>query len=158
MKKLLYILGFLWCLPVSFLGWIFLGILALFDQIEDVEFLPNLSFVWEAKEGSWWDKKGIGWYGWVLGNNIILYQDFDNDRKNRSFIHETEHVVQNYIWGIFFYPVYYLASCYIWLFLKSKHSYLDNPFEIQARIAAGQPKHIPKALWLHGPDDRWAWW
>jgi hypothetical protein len=158
LKKLLYILGFLWCLPVSILGWIFLGILTLFKQIDEIKVLPNLAFVWEIKKETWFHKLGIDWFGWVFGNNIILYEDIDKVRKYRSFYHELEHVMQNYCWGIFFYPAYILESSYLWLFKKKVHAYLFNHFERAARKAAGQPVEISPSNWLDGPKDRWPWW
>jgi len=44
--------------------------------------------------------------------------------------HEHVHVRQAHVWGPFFLPAYLLAS--LWLYLRGKDAYRQNPFERQA--------------------------
>lgn len=158
MSTIYNVFGFIWVLPVSILIWIFLGILYLFRQISEIRVDKDLAFVWEVASGTWFYRVGGGWWGWSAGNNVILYSDVDKARKSANYIHEKEHVVQQYAWGIFFFPAYIVESVSLWLLKKNKHSYYCNHFERGAREAAGQPIDIPKKEWRDGPNDRWAWW
>lgn len=51
--------------------------------------------------------------------------------------HEQAHVRQAERWGPLFIPAYLAAS--LWIHLRGGHYYLDNPFEIDARRACGEP-------------------
>jgi hypothetical protein len=42
--------------------------------------------------------------------------------------------------------------------IYTKHAYLDNWFERQAREKAGQLVDVPPYRWMHGKDDVWPWW
>jgi len=42
------------------------------------------------------------------------------------------------------------------IFVRDKHSYYDNPFEVAARRAAGQTVTPPPGGW--SGRDRWVWW
>jgi hypothetical protein len=156
-NKLLNILGFIWCLPVSILLWIFGLMLTFFGQIESIHVLKNLVFVWNFKKDSPFCKEEK-WFGWSIGNNIFLYIDFEEAIISNSFIHELTHSKQNYQWGVFFLPAYIINTIWIWLLYKKKHIYIDNYFERQARKAAGQPIYIPRDSWIDGPNDRNPWW
>lgn len=156
-----YLLGFLWTLPTSLLGWIFFGIAYLFGVFEKVQATKELIFIWDLKENSKFCKKlfsGRGWAGFSIGNNVILLEYSDSDRHLRTFKHEREHCLQQYCWGILFFPVYLLSSVYVYLMYPDLHSYYDNPFEVQARRSAGQNVKIPKENWADGSNDRWIWW
>lgn len=127
-------------------------------------------------EGVWWDWDGWcwhwdvnrnsnfykesmkGWWGFVIGSNIVYVDYFPKEKRYKTHIkHEKKHVWQNYTWNIFFYPAYITCSIYIYCFQWNKHAYLDNPFEIAARKAAGQKINIPITEWTKGPNDRWPW-
>ena len=160
MQKLLTILGFTWTLVNSIIGWIFLLILYLCKQIENVEVRKGLVFCWDVDNNSWFYKKslaGNGWGGFCIGNNIVILDLYPIEKYGRSFSHERAHVMQTYRWGPLFYPVYILESIRIYLFVPHKHSYYDNFFEVEARSAAGQQVHILRSDW-ESPNDRWAWW
>lgn len=49
--------------------------------------------------------------------------------------HEQVHVRQSERWGPFFLPAYLLAGGWQWV--RGRHPYRDNPFEVQARQIAG---------------------
>lgn len=161
MKSLKYLPGFIWALPASLLTWIFFCIPYWFrGAFESVKMRGDLSIVWDINNKSPFFEKMKGWYGFAAGCNIVVV-DVPKKRDPiwyKGFLkHETAHVHQNYAWGVFFYPIYILISCYLWLFCRNKHAYLDNWFERQARAYAGQEVDIPKENWPEGAD-RWPWW
>ena len=132
--------------------------LVMLGKIESVRVCKNFSIIWDVSNDSWLYSKmhGRGWYGFTLGNNVIVNDDIE--AKKVSLTHENEHVIQNYIFGIFFLPVYFLLMLGIFIFLPEKHSYIDHPFERMARRAAGQKLEYTRDEWPHGSSDRWTWW
>lgn len=48
----------------------------------------------------------------------------------RTHDHEMVHVRQYERWGVFFVPAY--LGCSVWLWIRGRDPYLDNPFEIEA--------------------------
>lgn len=159
MFKFYYILGFLWVVPVSIIGWLFLGLLTLFGQIDCINLYPDLSVVWDLKNTGFFYKKMVRrWFGFVIGCNIVVVDLDDSDKNVRCFMHERRHVLQQYCWGVFFFIAYVFESLRIFLFCKEDHAYLDNRFEIDARKYAGQKIKVPKSEWFDGPEDKWPWW
>lgn len=160
MKSFLYFLGFLWLLPISLLGFV-LGLLLLaLRQIEQVKWRSDFTVVWDLADYGWFFREAFydrGWVGFSFGCHIFV-KDMQEARLDRTLQHEARHCYQQYVLGIFFYPVYVLNSVWIWLFQRGKHSYYDNFFEVAARRAAGQPVKISKERWASGINDRWAWW
>lgn len=65
--------------------------------------------------------------GMTLGHVII---GVSGARLESIRPHEWVHVRQYERWGPFFIPVYLLSSALLWL--KGRHPYWDNPFEIEA--------------------------
>jgi hypothetical protein len=158
--KWYHVLGFLWTLPTSILGWI-LGIILYFSkQIDDVFILKHkLVFCWDLKDSSPFVVKFMQrWYGFSVGNNIFILDEFDSNLTRRSLKHELRHCLQQYVFGVFTGILYLLESLRIWFFCMEKHAYLDNLFEVDARDYAGQPLYIPRSQWVDGPNDRWPWW
>jgi hypothetical protein len=64
----------------------------------------------------------------ALGNNIFVRCSFD---PKEYFPHEYVHVLQYRKYGIMFFVLYGLES--LKQFLKGKHYYFDNKFEVEAR-------------------------
>ena len=155
MKWLAIIFGNIWMLPNTIFSALYLGALALFGQVGFVRF-TSWAIMLQAKKGTWLANKGMKqWAGWASGVFIILRHDYTSCQ--RTVTHEERHVKQQMIFGVLQPILYFLASVFIWVFLRSKHSYLDNPFERDARRAAGQRVDIPRDQW-NDPNDRWAWW
>lgn len=63
----------------------------------------------------------------TLGH-VIIGQDAEMLDRCRE--HELVHVRQYERWGPFFIPAY--LSCSVWLWLRGRNAYLDNPFEVEA--------------------------
>jgi len=153
--------GFLWALPVSLLTWIFFCIpYYLKGAFEKVTMRKDLSIIWDvANDSKFYKKSMTGWYGFVLGCNIVVVDvpSKDDDWWADHLDHETTHVYQNYIFGILFYVVYLIHMAYLLAFCKDKHSYHDNFLERWARKSAGQLVDIPREDWMDGPNDRFPW-
>ena len=160
MRNFLNVVGFIWLLPVNILVWFWLIILLLKGSIEEVTLQPNLALRWDVANDSKLYKlmHKDNWFGFVLGNNVIVVDDDPYEQFAQFIMHENVHVAQNYVFGIFFYPAYFIVSTFIFCFLWEKHAYLDNPFERQARKLAGQRVDIPREEWPQGPHDRWSFW
>jgi hypothetical protein len=159
MFKFYHILGFIWVLPISIIGWVFMAVLSILGQVERLSFYPDLTFVWDLKNKGFFVNAVMGkWFGFTIGNNIIVVDVGDSEVNRRCFLHERRHTMQQYICGVFFYLIYVLESLRIYVFCKDEHAYLDNGFEVDARKYAGQPEKIHKSQWPDGPNDRWPWW
>ena len=63
----------------------------------------------------------------TLGHVVV---GLDEDRLNRTRIHERVHVEQYERWGPFFLPAYALSSC--WCMITGREAYRDNIFEKEA--------------------------
>lgn len=63
----------------------------------------------------------------TLGHVIL---GLDRETLDRCREHELVHVRQYECWGPFFIPAYLLCS--LWLWLRGRNAYFDNPFERQA--------------------------
>ena len=159
-KKILFFLGFLWCLPISILFWIFGVVLLLTKQIQKFEVnWDDFTFLWDLKNNGWFCKVfflGRGWGGYSCGNNIIVV-DSDTERWKRTIKHEQKHCHQQFILGVLFPVAYIIESLTIYFFEKDKHSYYSNAYERAARKYASQQVDIPKSQWKDGIDDRWCW-
>lgn len=164
MKKLFAILGTIWLLPITILVWMFyilpLWALGHIKFSDWADFLVPHFVLDEKKSNSWYAKQWRDWAGVSLPNAIITkYEEGHNfPSYTRTMLHELRHCYQQWAFGPFHWLAYILSTLFIWLFLKDLHSYYDNPFEVDARRAAGQMVKIPKNMWLQGPDDRWPWW
>lgn len=160
-KKILFCyLGFLFCLPLSLIGWFIFLLLYFCRQIESVYIGRDLTMVWDLNEKSWIGRKFFlnrDWAGFAFGNNALLLEVSDDKRWLQKLRHERMHVYQFYKLGIFFPILYILESVRIYLFCKDLHSYYDNVYEIEAREYAGQEVKIPKEFWKDGPNNRWFW-
>jgi len=160
MKSFLFLLGWLWLLPISILGLALGFLLLVMRQIERVKRCTDGTIIWDLADYGWFFREAFydrGWAGFSFGCHIFV-KDMQEARLARTVEHETRHCYQQYVFGVFFYPVYLLHSVWVWLFQRKKHSYYDNWFEIDARRAAGQLINIPKEYWRDGTGDRWAWW
>lgn len=66
----------------------------------------------------------------TLGHVVI---GCDRATLSATRSHERVHVRQYERWGPLFIPVY--LSCSMWLWIRGRHPYLDNPFEKEAYAA-----------------------
>lgn len=160
MKKIKFIFGWIWTLPISIFGFLLCLFLMIFGQIGAYFWNTDLVLIIDLKNEGWFHKKFFekrDWIGFSCGSCVFV-KDVDNDRWDRTIRHEIRHCYQQYFLGILFPFAYIINSVVVWLFIKEKHSYYDNWFEIDARRYAGQSIYIPKSQWHDGPNDRWSWW
>jgi len=159
---ILYALGFLNTFVLTLLSWIFFFVPHyLKGTFERVYITKELAIIWDVANDSKFYKESMdGWYGFVLGANVCVVDvpSKENDWWKKHFKHEVKgHVIQYFIFSLLFFVFYILFTLFILAFLKNKHSYHDNPFEIWARKVAGQQLHIPREEWMDGPNDRFPW-
>lgn len=160
----LKLLGFVWLLPATIPFWLFyLFPLMLSGNIRfsGWEGFGIARFVLVGRSGWYWRL----WRGWVGfgGPCCLIHKPMsDGPVLRRTIAHERRHCLQHFVFGPFFFPAYLLCSAAIWVYGTvtdaDVHAYLDNPFELDARKAAGQPVTIPRDHWPHGRNDRLPWW
>jgi hypothetical protein len=158
----LYAFITIWMLPVSIPIWLFyIFPLWITHHIRLVKHITPILFQFEVVEkknclySRWWRD----WWGCSIPHCIILRWDVPIKYREEVIMHENCHEQRQWeVYGIFQPVLYFSFTIFIWLFLKNKHSYLDNPFERQARKAAGEPVDIPRDKWPQGPNDRFPWW
>ena len=68
----------------------------------------------------------------TFGHTVLARTKDDLDHSRD---HELVHVRQYERWGLFFVPAY--LGCSLWLILRGKHAYWDNPFEREAYGKSG---------------------
>lgn len=68
----------------------------------------------------------------TFGHTVLARTERDLELSRE---HELVHVRQYERWGLFFVPAY--LACSVWLLLRGKHAYWDNPFEREAYGRAG---------------------
>lgn len=160
-KHLLYAIAWIWLLPVNLLALCWLLPMKIKGTFENIWWSWNTwTWNWDVANNSEFYKVSMkGWWGFVIGNNIVYVDFFPKSIPSiiTHMEHEENHVFWNYILGVFFYPIYVMFSSFIYLFLPNKHAYLDNPLERLARKAAGQKVDISREEWTSGPNDRWPW-
>lgn len=139
MTKLLRMLGFLWAAPLtllalpyvllfSALGWYtYLGMRGdALTWFVNLDKLPKLC-------QNFWSK----WGGHCIGNVVVVKWNVESDRGRVTLRHEQEHVRQCMVLGIF-QPIIYAIAWIGLYFCRYSDPYYSNPFEIDARRAAGQ--------------------
>jgi len=137
MSKVLRIIGIAWAAPVTVFGLLYVLLFSLFGWYK---FLGSRgdALVWTIdKPPSFLDKMWTRWAGQTIGNVIVMKADVETDKGKIVLRHEQEHVHQCMVLGVFqpiIYGIAYLGLCCC----RSAHPYYDNPFEVDARRAAGQ--------------------
>lgn len=83
---------------------------------------------WEVRAGSFWDRTWApDWAGATLGWAILYAPGV----RAAATVHEHRHVQQSLVLGPLYVPV--------WLFCTALYGYRNNPLEVDARAAAGEP-------------------
>lgn len=129
--RILWWLGWLWCLPITALG--VLACLVGGAKLRRVGRDGVLHFV--AHKGitaAFFKRFGFIAFTWGA---CICFADESFSTDERLLRHELRHVVQG-MWLGPFHPIAYgLAS--LWAVLRGRHAYRDNWFEVDARKAEG---------------------
>lgn len=134
--KLWNILGWIWAFPITCLGMLYSFLFQTLGYYKFDQFTQDqLALVWIVKDDcpAWLAALWKDWGGHTIGNVIVLKQPNDT-----TLVHEKQHVKQCMQLGIFQPVLYVLCYAIIKIACNSSHPYYDNPFEIDARRAAGQ--------------------
>ena len=133
------LLGLIWAGPLTLLGLTYVTLFTLLGWYQRLGQRDD-ALVWllnADKAPAWLNKKWTRWGGHTIGQVVVMRYNPDTDKGRVTLRHEQEHVHQCMVLGIFQPILYGLA--YLGLkFCRHAHPYYDNPFEIDARRAAGQ--------------------
>jgi len=168
MTILLYVLAINWGLPLiacwTYVLWLrFVTNDVAFVGWERVWFLPVARWKLVSKY-SWYAKAWQDWYGVGMFMNIIHRDEDSTDDDvyvQETVTHELRHCLQWFI-GLL-QPILYVGHFLYLLIVESlkkeptRHPYLDNWFERDARKSAGQLVDVPRGNWTHGPNDLNPW-
>ncbi len=130
MKTLRKAILYLWALPATALGSVFL--IAALITGGGARIVQGVIEV-HGGAAKWYLCCVVGWFlpggatAMTLGH-IVLGRD--RDSLDRTRVHERIHVRQCERWGPLFIPAYLGASA--WLWLRGADAYRDNPFEREA--------------------------
>ena len=135
------VIGYLWALPTTALGLLFIPLALLTGGQARI-----VTGVIEVHGGLVrWLLRHValpphGASSLTLGH-VVLGQDADALDWSRD--HERVHVRQAERWGPFFIPAYLLGSLYA--LLRGRRAYLDNPFEREAYKSTDPHRRPPNA-------------
>lgn len=153
---LFLIFGHIHSLIFTMASLLFCSFMIIFRQFEFYRWDEDFwTIEFYCKPGSWVQESWMDgrWAGFSMGS-VLVYNYYYRDTYT-TVRHERQHSCQTYMFGLM-QPVMYFGICaYIFFFNKELHSYYDNPFEINARLEAGQSLINWKKV---DPEDRWIFW
>ena len=140
-SKLALVLGMIWASPITAVCFLFY--ILPFWALGWYRYIGfrDVAWLWKVQETApdWLHRLWKGWAGHCVGNAIVMIEDPDISKRFQVVLtHEQEHVYQCMKLGVFQPIFYYLIRLVIWVSCSHAHPYYDNPFEIDARRAAGQ--------------------
>jgi hypothetical protein len=141
------VLGFIWAAPVTVVGLAYTLLFAAAGWYSSLGRHAD-ALVWQLNADEappWLNKAWSRWGGHCLGNVVVLKYSPDTDRGRVTLRHEQEHVHQCMTLGIF-QPILYGLAYLGLMCSRHAHPYYDNPFEIDARRAAGQVVDVVGAV------------
>ena len=139
-------LKFAWAFPVTFFGLIYS---VLFWKLGWHKFrgVHGDALVWvvdDSKAPGWLMSLWKGWAGHAIGNVIVMRSE--DYAEGSTLVHEQKHVDQVMRLGVFQPIVYAINMLAIKVGCVGSDPYYSNPFEIDARRAAGQLVDVEGAL------------
>jgi hypothetical protein len=136
--KVKKILGYVWAGPVTAAGLIYSGTFKTLGWYAwyGVNGDALVFVVDEVKSPAWLLSAWKKWAGHTIGN-VVVFKSIPDD-KSLTLTHELKHVDQCMRLGIFQPIMYGLNMLAIKLGCPGSDPYYTNPFEIDARRAAGQ--------------------
>jgi len=116
-----------WASPTSVLGLLFASVLLVTGACaRSVDGVLEVSGGWLANKLT----RISGFAALTLGHVVLGHSA---DCLQRLRVHEHVHVRQAERWGILFAPAYLVAG--LWQWVRGRHVYYDNPFELEAFAA-----------------------
>jgi len=155
-----------WFVPLA-LSWAYVLFAWIPGWIRFSGYVGSMTWAFDLQDetvDNWYTRAWAGWAGFGAMSVIILRDRPSQDERYGTTIkHECRHSVQVWALGLLQPVLYILFSLALFLSAKAGltpelHPYLDNPFERDARKAAGQEVNIPRNRWHRGPNDYWPWW
>lgn len=147
MKQPWRALGWLWAAPLTLCGFLYVTLFSLFGWYERLGTFGD-ALVWDLNPNrmpAWLKNAWRHWSGHTIGQVVVLNSNPTSYRGQIVLRHEQEHVRQGMVLGVFL-PILY-GIAYLGLkFCAHAHPYYDNPFEVDARRAAGQVVDVIGAL------------
>lgn len=136
--KLKKIAGFFWAAPVTLPGLVYAG---LFGALGWYRWhgAEGVALVWKVDDDAcpeWLRSAWRSWAGHAIGNVIVMHVDPEDSES--TLRHEMRHAEQCMRLGVFQPVMYGLNMLAIKLGCPDSDPYYSNPFEIDARRAAGQ--------------------
>lgn len=137
MQKITRAVGLVWAAPLTLLGLLYVSFFSVlcwckfYGRYDDA-----LVWVVDRSAAPKWFGRGMH-CGRTMGNVILSATDPMTHVGEGMLRHEQEHVHQQMSLGVL-YPVFYWFSSLGILFCRAAHYFYDNPFETDARRAAGQ--------------------
>ncbi len=120
---MLTVLKYLWALPNTLLGMVFVPLaLVSGGKVHAIQGALEIHGGMAALFLTLCRASGMTIGHVILGKNARILDDVR--------LHEHVHIRQYERWGILFLPAYFLSSIFVWL--RGKHPYYDNPFEKEA--------------------------
>jgi hypothetical protein len=146
--KLKTVLGVIWAAPLTLIALLYVGLFTALRWYsyhgishDALVFLTNKSRMPKPLANSW-----ANWGGHAIGNVIVLNVEPGARRFETLLKHESVHVAQCMRGGVFAAIAYPLCMLFIkWMCIASD-AYYSNPFEIDARRAAGQTVDVEGVL------------
>lgn len=147
MASIKRLVGFIWASPLTVLGLTYATLFTALGWYKRLDSQGDV-MVWQLqadKAPEWLKKKWERWAGHCIGNAVVLKYAPDTDRGRVTLRHEQEHARQCMVLGVF-QPIIYGITYLALMTCKHAHPYYDNPFEIDARRAAGQVVDVVGAV------------
>jgi hypothetical protein len=157
-----------WLVPLV-LSWAYILFAWIPGWIEFYRYAGGLTWAFDLQDekvDNWYTRAWAGWGGFGAMTVVILRDrpsQSPGGRYTQILAHEVRHSKQVLCLGMIQPVLYMLFSLTLLLtskllkFTPDTHPYYDNPFERDARWAAGQQVNIPRSKWYRGPDDYWPW-
>ncbi len=148
MSKLTRILGFIWASPLTLFGLIYATLFTGLGWYRRTGTFGD-ALVWNAvpdKVPKWVTRTLLWWGGHSVGNVVVMMAHPKSDRGKIVLRHEQEHVRQTMVLGVFQPILYSIMSACIRIACPHSHHHYSNPFEIEARRAAGQVVDVEGTL------------
>lgn len=130
-------LKYVWALPATVFGLLYA---CLFSALGYYEWHSKQGdgLVWiinESKMPDWLKNMWKGWGGQTIGQVVVVRYSPENGGEH-LLEHELDHVRQCLVLGPFQPIAYFVTSMLIAIALPECDPYHDNPFELNARLAA----------------------
>jgi hypothetical protein len=140
-------IGYAWAAPLTLVGIVYVTFFTMLGWYYPMGRHGD-AFVWQLRHHvapKWFEHWWMRWGGHTIGNIVVMKTDIFSPRGTITLRHEQEHVRQCMTLGIF-QPILYGIASLALHFCEHAHPYYDNPFEVDARRAAGQVVDVIGAL------------